>query len=164
IDVVFAADYRTNGRLRMRDRPDQMNAGLTSSSTAAPGNYNVPLRDADGNIRRTAAGAPVVSVLPDPGCGTERTDPTIPGSNPNGFLFSQTGTAAGMRCWYDYGEFWDYRAAQDSGVAFLNLSYDVSADLSLSSQTSVFARRAYPRGSASNPGGRVSELPTIRGE
>ncbi len=164
IDVVFAADYRTNGRLRMRDRPDQMNAGLTSSSTSNPGNYNVPLRDAAGNIRRNASGAVVTAVRPDPGCGTERTDPTIPGANPNGFLFSQTGTAAGMRCWYDYGEFWDYRTAQDSGLAFLNLTYDASSDLTVSAQTSFFARRAYPRGSASNPGGRVAELPTIRGE
>ncbi|MDO8909074.1 MAG: TonB-dependent receptor [Pseudohongiella sp.] len=165
LNVVFAADYRTNGQLRMRDRPDQMNAGLTSSSTSNPGNYNVPLRDAAGNIRRNpTTGAPIVSVRPDPGCGTERTDPTVQGSNPNGFLFSQTGTAAGTRCWYDYGEFWDYRTEQDAGTAFLNLSYDVSSDLSLNAQTSVFARRAYPRGSASNPGGRVSELPAIRGE
>lgn len=165
LNVVFAADYRTNGQLRMRDRPDQMNAGLTSSSTSNPGNYNVPLRDAAGNIRRNPnTGAPITAVRPDPNCGTERTDPTIQGANPNGFLFSQTGTPAGLRCWYDYGEFWDYRTEQDSGTAFLNLSYDVSADLSLSAQTSVFARRAYPRGSASNPGGRVSELPTIRGE
>jgi iron complex outermembrane receptor protein len=164
LNVVFAADYRTNGRLRMRDRPDQMNAGLTSSSTSNPGNYNVPRRDAAGNLVRNAAGVVQTTVRPDPGCGTVRNDPTIEGANPNGFLFSQTGTAAGMRCWYDYGEFWDYRTAQDSGTAFLNLSYDVSSDFSISSQTSVFARRAYPRGSASNPGGRVSELPTVRGE
>ena len=158
VNIVAAADFRSNGRLRMRDRPDQMNAGLTSSSTSNPGNYTVPLRDAEGNLTGRT------TVLPDPGCGAERTDPTVPGSNPNGFLFSQTGTAAGMRCWYDYGEFWDYRTEADIGTAFLNMSYDVSPDLSVSSQTSFFARRAYARGSASNPGGRVAELPVIRGE
>lgn len=164
INIVLAAEWRENGRLRMRDRPDNMNAGLTSSSTAAPGNYSVPLRDDDGNLRYNAAGNLMTQIMPDPNCGTERTDPTVPGSNPNGFLFSQTGTAAGMRCWYDYGEFWDYRTAQDTGTAFLNMSYDFSSDLTITSQTSFFSRRSYSRGSASNPGGRVSELPGIRGE
>ncbi|MDP1932991.1 MAG: TonB-dependent receptor [Gammaproteobacteria bacterium] len=164
LNIVVAGEWRDNGALRMRDRPDQMNAGLTSSSTSNPGNYTVPLRDAAGNLRRTSTGALVTTVLPDPGCGVTREDPTKQGANPNGFLFSQTGTAAGTRCWYDYGEFWDYRTAANIGTAFLNLSYDVSPDLSLSAQTSFFARRAYNRGSASNPGGRVSELPVIRGE
>jgi iron complex outermembrane recepter protein len=165
INVVLAAEYRENTRLMMRDRPDQMNAGLTSSSTSSPGNYNVPLRDAAGNIRRNpTTGAILTSVRPDPNCGTTRNDPTVQGSNPNGFLFSQTGTAAALRCWYDYGEFWDYRTPQNTGTAFLNLSYDTSSGMTVSSQTSFYARRAEPRGSASNPGGRVSELPTVRGE
>ncbi|MCB1665238.1 MAG: TonB-dependent receptor [Pseudomonadales bacterium] len=158
LNIVGAAEWRTNGTLRMRDRPDQMNAGLTSSSTSNPGNYTVPLRDAAGNLTGRT------TTLPDPGCGTTREDPTQQGSNPNGFLFSSTGTAAGTRCWYDYGEFWDYRTAQDVGTAFVNMSYDVSPDLSLQATTSFFSRRAYNRGSASNPGGRVSELPVIRGE
>ncbi|MES3008669.1 MAG: TonB-dependent receptor [Pseudomonadota bacterium] len=158
LNVVLAAEWRNNGTLRMRDRPEQANAGLTSSSTSNPGNYTVPRRDAAGRIVGS-------SVLPDPGCGATRADePMSEGSNPNGFLFNQTGAAGGTRCWYDYGEFWDYRTAQDVGTAFLNLSYDVSDDLSLSAQTSFFSRRAYNRGSASNPGGRVAELPTIRGE
>lgn len=89
--MVFAADYRTNGRLRLRDRPDQMNAGLTSSSTSNPGNYNVPRRDAAGNLVRNAAGVVQTTVRPDPGCGTVRNNPTVEGSNPNGFLFSLTG-------------------------------------------------------------------------
>src|SRR5690554_1161735 len=164
LNVVFAAEWRENGRLRMRDRPDNLNAGLTSSSTSSPGNYSVPLRDAEGNLRYSDSGNLMTQILPDPNCGTERTDPTVPGSNPNGFLFSQTGTEAGMRCWYDYGEFWDYRTAQDTGTAFMNLSYDVTPDLTVTSQTSFFSRRSYSRGSASNPGGRVSELPTVRGE
>ncbi len=158
VNIVGAAEWRTNGTLRMRDRPDQMNAGLTSSSTSNPGNYTVPLRDASGKLTGRT------TTLPDPGCGTTREDPTQQGANPNGFLFSQTGTAAGTRCWYDYGEFWDYRTAQDVGTAFLNMSYDVSPDLSIAATTSYFSRRAYNRGSASNPGGRVSELPVIRGE
>lgn len=151
INIVAAAEWRTNGRLKMIDRPDQMNAGLTSSSTPNPGRYLVPRRDAAGNL---IAGTTTKS---DPSCGGVRQDPTQVGNNPNGFTF-------GGQCWYDFGEFWDYRVAQDTGTAFLSLSYDVSPDLSISAQTSYFSRRNENRGSPSNPGGRVSELPTIRGE
>lgn len=151
LNIVAAAEYRTNGRLKMIDRPDQMNAGLTSSSTPNPGRYRVPTRDANGVL----TGKTVTKS--DPNCGGVRQDPTQPGNNPNGFTFAG-------QCWYDFGEFWDYRAAQDTGTGFLNLSYDVSPDFSWSAQTSFFARRSYNRGSPSNPGGRVSELPTIRGE
>jgi len=151
INLVAAADYRSNGTLRMIDRPDQMNAGLTSSSTSNPGRYLVPIRDAEGQLTgRTRT-------LSDPGCGGERQDPTVPGNNPNGFTFLGG-------CWYDFGEFWDYRAAQDTGTAFLSASYDVSPDLLVSAQWSYYNRRAFNRGSPSNPGGRVSELPMIRGE
>ncbi len=151
LNIVAAAEWRTNGRLKMIDRPDQMNAGLTSSSTPNPGRYLVPTRDAAGNLTGRT------STKSDPNCGGVRQDPTVPGNNPNGFTF-------GGQCWYDFGEFWDYRVAQDTGTAFLNLSYDVSPDFSFSAQTSYFSRRNYNRGSPANPGGRVSELPVIRGE
>ena len=151
INIVTAAEWRTNGRLKMIDRPEQMNAGLTSSSTPNPGRYLVPQRDADGNLTGKT------STKSDPNCGGERQDPTQMGNNPNGFTFLG-------QCWYDFGEFWDYRVAQDTGTAFMNLSYDVSPDLSISAQTSYYSRRNENRGSPSNPGGRVSELPGIRGE
>ncbi len=151
LNIVAAAEWRTNGRLKMIDRPDQMTAGLTSSSTPNPGRYQVPTRDANGNLTGT------MRTLSDPNCGGVREDPSQPGSNANGFTY-------GGQCWYDFGEFWDYRAAQDTGTAFVNMSYDVSADLSLTSQTSYFSRRSYNRGSPSNPGGRTAELPVIRGE
>lgn len=151
IDVVVAGEYRTNGRLKMIDRPDQMNAGLTSSSTPNPGRYRVPLRDAAGNLTGATA------VRPDPNCGGVREDPSQPRNNVNGFTFLGS-------CWYDFGEFWDYRAAQDSAQAFSHLSYDVSADLTLSGQFSYYKRWTANRGSPSNPGGRVGELPVIRGE
>ncbi len=151
INIVGAAEWRTNGRLKMIDRPDQMNAGLTSSSTPNPGRYLVPTRDAAGNLTGKT------TTKSDPNCGGVRQDPSKPGNNPNGFTF-------GGQCWYDFGEFWDYRVAQDTGTGFLSFSYDVSPDLSLSAQTNYFSRRSENRGSPSNPGGRVGELPTIRGE
>ncbi len=151
IDLVFAGEYRRNGRLRMIDRPDQMNAGLTSSSTPNPGRYLVPIRDEDGNLTGDTR------TVSDPNCGGVREDPTIPGNNPRGFTF-------GGQCWYDFGEFWDYRAKQNVGTAFAQATYDVNPGLTLSGQWSYYKRWTMNRGSPSNPGGRVSELPGIRGE
>lgn len=151
IDLVFAGEYRQNGRLRMRDRPDQMNAGLTSSSTPNPGRYLVPVRDADGNL--TGANR----TISDPNCGGVREDPTQKGANPLGFTFFG-------QCWYDFGEFWDYRAKQNTATAFSQATYDVNPGLTLSGQWSYYKRWTMNRGSPSNPGGRVSELPGIRGE
>ncbi|OFE11985.1 hypothetical protein PHACT_01535 [Pseudohongiella acticola] len=151
IDIVVAGEYRTNGRLKMIDRPELMNAGLTSSSTPNPGRYRVPLRDENGDLTGATA------VRSDPNCGGVRQDPTQVGNNPNGFTF-------GGQCWFDFGEFWDYRAAQDSAQAFTHLTYDVSSDLTLSGQWSYYKRWTANRGSPSNPGGRTGELPDIRGE
>ncbi|ALO46268.1 TonB-dependent receptor domain-containing protein [Pseudohongiella spirulinae] len=151
IDLVVAGEYRTNGRLKMIDRPDNFNAGLTSSSTPNPGRYRVPVRDASGNL----TGA--YRTISDPNCGGTREDPTQMGNNPNGFTF-------GGQCWYDFGEFWDFRAAQDTAQAFASAQYDVSSDLTLSAQWGLFKRWSYNRGSPSNPGGRVGELPPVRGE
>ncbi|MDX1490617.1 MAG: TonB-dependent receptor, partial [Pseudohongiellaceae bacterium] len=151
VSVVAAADWRTNNNLKMIDRPDQMNAGLTSSSTPNPGRYAVPTRDANGVLTGSTA------TRSDPNCGGTRQDPTQPRNNVTGFTF-------GGQCWFDFGEFWDYRAAQDQGTAFLSLSYDVSSDITISAQTNYFSTRNYNRGSPSNPGGRTGELPVIRGE
>ncbi len=151
IDIVVAGEYRENGRLMMRDRPDQMNAGLTSSSTPNPGRYLVPQRDEFGQLTGDT------STISDPHCGGTREDPTQQGNNPNGFTF-------GGQCWYDFGEFWDYRAKQDQGVAFANATYDVNPGLTVSGQWNYYQRKTQNRGSPSNPGGRVSELPGIRGE
>lgn len=151
IDVVVAGEYRTNGTLKMIDRPDNFNAGLTSSSTPNPGRYRVPVRNAAGDL----TGA--MRTISDPNCGGARQDPTQVGNNPNGFTFFG-------QCWFDFGEFWDYRAAQDTGQAFANLSYDVSSDLTLNGQWGYFKRRSYNRGSPANPGGRTGELPVVRGE
>ncbi|WP_237134211.1 TonB-dependent receptor plug domain-containing protein [Pseudohongiella sp. O18] len=151
IDLVVAGEYRSNGRLEMIDRPDNFNSGLTSSSTPNPGRYRVPVRDANGDLTGS------FRTISDPNCGGTREDPTVPGNNPNGFTFAG-------QCWFDFGEFWDYRAAQDQGQAFAHATYDFSSGLTLSGQWGYFKRRTYNRGSPSNPGGRVGELPTVRGE
>jgi iron complex outermembrane recepter protein len=151
LDIVVAGEYRTNGTLKMIDRPDNFNAGLTSSSTPNPGRYRVPIRDANGDLTGRTR------VISDPNCGGPREDPTQVGNNPNGFTF-------GGQCWFDFGEFWDYRAAQDTAQAFASAQYDVSSDLTLSGQWGYYKRWTSNRGSPSNPGGRTGELPGIRGE
>lgn len=151
VNIVAAADWRTNNTLKMTDRPEQMNAGLTTSSTPNPGRYNVPKRDANGILTGAS------SIKSDPNCGGTRQDPTQTGNNPNG------ATIFGA-CWFDFGEFWDYRAANDQGTAYLSLSYDVSPDITIAAQTTYYSTRTYNRGSPSNPGGRTGELPMIRGE
>lgn len=151
LDIVGAVEYRRNGRLRMIDRPEQMNAGLTSSSTPNPGRYLVPTRDENGNLTGET------TTMSDPNCGGTRQDPSQEGNNPTGFTF-------GGQCWYDFGEFWDYRAKQSQVNAFANVGYQVSSDFSWNAQWNYYNRRPENRGSPSNPGGRTSELPTIRGE
>ena len=48
VNFVLAGSFRDSGELKWIDRPDLLNAGLTFSSTANPGNFRVPLRDANG--------------------------------------------------------------------------------------------------------------------
>lgn len=151
IDMVIAGEYRTNGTLKMIDRPDNFNAGLTSSSTPNPGRYRVPVRNAAGDL----TGA--MRTVSDPNCGGARQDPAQVGNNPNGFTF-------GGQCWYDFGEFWDFRTAQDSAQLYSSMTYDVSSDLTISGSYGYYKRWTYGRGSPSNPGGRTGELPAIRGE
>ncbi len=151
IDVVAAYNFRQAGRLRWIDRPDLMRAGLTSSSTANPGNFQVPNRDADGNLTGTS------TRRPDPACGTERTDPTVLGANPFGFL------ALGQ-CWLDFGDTRDFREANDIAQYFTNASWDVNPELTLSGQFFYTRQSNDARTSSSNPGGRTTELPLARGE
>ncbi|MEX1196683.1 MAG: TonB-dependent receptor [Pseudohongiellaceae bacterium] len=151
IDFVGAASFRTMDPLRWIDRPELMKAGLTSSGTANPGNWQVPVRDAQGNLTGETVGRP------DPSCGTEREDPAQLGANPYGFL------ALGS-CWLDFGDSRDFREQNDIAQFFTNATWDVNPDLTLSSQLMFTRQTADRRTSASNPGGRTTDLPTVRGE
>ncbi len=155
IDVVVAANLRSHSRLEMRDRPDTLRSAFVWSSVATPGDYTVPLRDANGNLR-TGPGSTVRRA--DPGCGTAPGDPTEIGNGKFGWLRTPT------NCAYDYGEYWDYRYPTDQATAFASASYDVSDNFSVNAQYSYWNVRHGARGSPINPGGRVGELPIVRGE
>lgn len=152
IDVVFAANWREHSRLEMYDRPDTLRSAFVWSSTATPGDYRVPLRDANGVLTGQS------TVKADPGCGTEPGDPAQVKNGEFGWLRSPT------NCAYDYGEFWDYRYPSQQGTLFASASYDFSDDLSVNVQHSYWNVRTEARGSPINPGGRVTELPLVRGE
>lgn len=152
IDVVVAANWREHSRLEMYNRPETLASAFVWSSTATPGDYRVPRRDANGVL----TGA--TSVKADPGCGLKHDDPTKVGNGEFGWLRGAT------NCAYDYGEFWDYRYPTQQGTLFTSLSYDFSDDFSVNTQYSYWNVRHEVRGSPINPGGRVTELPLIRGE
>jgi outer membrane receptor for ferrienterochelin and colicin len=151
IDFVLAGAFRDEGNLSWSDRPDLMRAGLSATTTGNPGNFSVPRRDANGNL----TGA--VATRPDPNCGTPRQDPTVQGNNTRGFL-------ASGRCWYESGVDLDWREKNQVSTIYSNLSYDYSPDLSFSAQVNYARQLENGRSSTSNPGGRDTELPVIRGE
>jgi outer membrane receptor protein involved in Fe transport len=152
IDLVVATSWREHSRLEMYNRPEILRSGFVWSSTATPGDYSVPKRDANGVLTGAR------STKADPGCGAAHEDPTVVGNGVNGFLRSAT------NCAYDYGEFWDYRYPTQQGSLYTSASYEFSSDLSVNAQYTYYGVRHEVRGSPINPGGRVGELPAVRGE
>ena len=151
VNFVLAGSFRDSGELKWIDRPDLMNAGLTFSSTANPGNFSVPLRDENGMLTGAS------QRQPDPNCGAERQDPSVHGANPNGFMLLG-------RCRFDFGDQRDFREPNQVFNIFSNFSYEVNDDLMLSVQVNYARQLENGFSSTSNPGGRDSELPLIRGE
>ena len=151
VNFVLAGSFRDSGELKWIDRPDLMNAGLTFSSTANPGNFSVPLRDENGVLTGAS------QRQPDPNCGAERQDPSVHGANPNGFMLLG-------RCRFDFGDQRDFREPNQVFNLYSNFSYEVNDDLMLSVQVNFARQLENGFSSTSNPGGRDSELPLIRGE
>ena len=153
IDIVVAAEWREHSRLEMRDRQDTLLSAFVWSSTATPGDYRVPTRDANGVLTGST------QTTSDPGCGQDgHDDPTKIKNGEFGFQRSAT------NCAYDYGEFWDYRYPQQNGNLYASASYEFSSDLSVNAQYMFNSRRTEVRGSPINPGGKVTQLPVVRGE
>ncbi len=154
-DLVTAGQWRDNTNLRWADRPRLFYAGFNSSSSGNPGQFSVPLRDANGVLtgtRRTMA---------DAGCGTmaQRTDPTVgTAPNPHGTL------GADGACYMDFGQWWELNPRDQQGVFYANANYEVSEDLSFNGLLTWSNETYLGEESPSDPGGRVSELPTVRGE
>ncbi|MDT8428730.1 MAG: TonB-dependent receptor [Pseudomonadales bacterium] len=152
LHVVVAGEFRNQSDLEWFERPSLALAGLTTSTTGNPGSFNVPRRDANGNLITGTA------IRPDPNCGTTRDAPgSVDIHSPDGFL------AIG-RCNLEFGDTRSFRNPQNKTTLYGNVTYEVNEDLTLSGQFTYSRQAADGRVSTSNPGGRITELPVIRGE
>lgn len=148
IDVVIAGSFRKQGELRWRDRPEHNSAGLTANGGSNPGNHVVPLRDANGQLTGESR------VRPDPSCGTDVVDPAI--RDPAyGIQFANT-------CFTTIP--WNFRNPMNETSLYSNFSWEASEDLTLSAQFNFARVSATGRTFPAFPGGRVEELPVVRGE
>lgn len=153
IHLVLGGEFRKQGDFSRGDRPELLRAGQLASTTSNPGRYLVPTRDATGKLTGETV------TRSDPNCGGEREDPAKVGSNPRGFTDPRNG-----HCLFDSGDSRSYRNKQDKTSIFSNATFDVSPDVTLSTQFLYSRQVIYTRASTSNPGGRVSALPIVRGE
>lgn len=151
IEVVTALSHRDQGQLRWHDRPEHMNAGLTHNTGSHPGNFLAPVRDESGALTGAR------SLQGDPTCGLIVEEPAQDNANPYGLDF-------GGRCWLDFGSTRNYRNPQTISQFYGNVSHDVSDALSLSAQVTWSRQLRHVRENQSNPGGRVDQLPVVRGE
>jgi outer membrane receptor protein involved in Fe transport len=152
VDLVMAASYQDGGTLEWGERPDWVSAGLTHNSGANPGNFEVPLRDANGQLTGANANRP------DPNCGLNE-DPNQSMTNTSPF-----GTNALGRCWLSFGDTRDFMEAIDSTSIYTNMKWEASDDFSLSAQLMYNRQLVRGRENPGNPGARVEALPTVRGE
>ncbi|MCB1670502.1 MAG: TonB-dependent receptor [Pseudomonadales bacterium] len=148
IDVVIAGSFRDQGELRWRDRPKHYNAGLTINGGSFPGNHVVPRRDANGQLTGESR------VRPDPSCGLDDVNPAI--RDPAfGVLFANT-------CFTTIP--WNFRNNANQTSLYSNFSWQASDDLTLSAQFNYARWLTVGRTFPAFPGGRVEELPVVRGE
>lgn len=154
IDVVLAAQHRTNTRLGWDERSDLANSGLTVSSNA-PGNWFTPDRDANGQYTGTQTSA----VDPNCAAASERT------AYSKDQITNAFGNRLGANCFFDFGDNRSYREPQQINSYYGNASWEVDEDLTLSLQGFRTYQRTNTFTSTSNPGNsRIGELPGVRGE
>lgn len=152
VDLVVAASYIVNDTLAWHDRPEYVRSGLTHNSGSNPGNFEVPLRDANGDLTGGFAGRP------DPNCGLEETDDQAQEWN------SPWGTLALGRCWFSFGDTRDFMEAIDSTNLYGNMTWDANEDLTLRAQYLYNRQVVRGRQNPGNPGVRIDDLPTVKGE
>ena len=155
VDMVVSGQWRDNSNLLWMDRPHMYNAGFNFSSSGNPGQYNVPSRDENGILTGET------SRIGDMGCGdvASMEDPTAGiRQNPNG------NKASNNTCYMDFGQWWELQPKNQQGVFYANANYEVSDDLAFNLQLNWNSVTYRGQESAANPGGRVDDLPTLRGE
>jgi len=148
IDVVLAGSFRKQGELRWKDRPKHNAAGLTLNGGSNPGNHVVPFRDENGQLTGESR------VRPDPSCGLDEVDPAV--RDPAfGIRFANT-------CFTTIP--WNFRNPINQTSLYSNFNWEASDNLTLSAQFNFARTSTTGRTFPAFPGGRVEELPVVRGE
>lgn len=153
VDIVLAGSFQDGSPLMWHERPEYVRAGLTHGNGALnPGLYQVPLRDSDGNLTGES------EVQSDPSCGINQDgNQATPGTSPYNVLALDT-------CWTSFGDSRDFMQEINTSSLYGNLRWEANPDLNLSAQVMHSRQLAWNRGNPGNPGGRVDDLPTVRGE
>lgn len=149
-----AFEYRDRAQMKFMDRPEFALGAPSFSTTASPGTATVPTRDEDGNIVGQ-------STQVDPGCGVNN-DPDGTKAEVGGF--QQGKNVFGSSCGMEFGANFDYIAPSEQFTGAFFFDHDFSDYLSFESEVLLGSQTVAGRGSPQNPGGRVSELPTVPGE
>lgn len=158
INIVVAGSYRDGSAMSWDDRPEYIRAGLTHNGGSNPGSFIVPVRDANGDLSLDANGSPITTQKTDPSCGRDASADQV------SFANNSWGNPLGNRCFLSFGDTRDFIEAMDTANFFTNMTWEVSADLSLNAQLMYNRQLVRGRENPGNPGFREDDLPTVRGE
>ncbi len=153
--AVLAGSYRRRTTLQMVDRPKLLRGSFSRSGTGNPGRWNVPTRDAAGQL----TGSSVVQT--DPGCGAydgpSGADVALKGNRKSGWV-------QGTVCRFEFGEFWNYMNPNEQLTFMFDYQYDFTDNLHYNFDITYSRQITGSRGSPQNPGGRTEEFPDVLGD
>lgn len=156
--IVAGLTYRERSQLQFRDRPNFLAAGVTSSADSPVGNYLVGSRDEDGNLQ------PPTGLTGDPGCGVGAgtafpADKTKPGN----FITGRPSALSSSPCRREFGEDFNYISPMEVFSGLMLVEHRFTEHVRFNGELLFNHQSVDARGSASNPGGQLSRLPTIPG-
>jgi iron complex outermembrane recepter protein len=161
--IAGAVEWRSRDELQFPDRAKFTRSAVSSSGEGNPGSFLVPVRDpSTGAVTGTRA-------LPDPGCGLNNFGADSKDETNNfttGFLFVPLPPQLqiAQACRREFGEDFNYIVPQEVFTAVTFLQHEFSPILSFDGEMMFSRQDTDDRGSASNPGGRIPELPTVLGD
>lgn len=168
---TMALGYKARTTLEQTERPEFLREGFERSGTGNPGQWSVPVRDANGAITG-------METLADPGCGAAID--VSPGGTDIGSKFNfltgdrrdiieftlglPAGVRGGQDCAFHFGETWNYINPQEQFSFWGNYQFQFTENLS--NEVELIGARLITdsRGSPQNPGGRTEEFPIVLGD
>jgi len=159
--VVAALEFRDRSELQFLDRPDLLEAMVSSSGDGSPGNWLVPQRDpATGALVTNADGSVARSQVADPGCGLNNTGTDSKTERMN----QRTGFLAFGTCRFEFGEFFNYIPPQEVFQGMTIFEHQFTDYVSFQGELLFSRQKSDDRGSPTNPGGQLSQLGVVPGE